>query len=150
MKSNNLIKKWPQKLNRHFFFQRRQMNSQQVHEKVLNISKSSEKYKSRPWRVNTSYLLECCCLVTKLCPALCDSMDCRPPGSSVHGISQARILKWVAISFSREFSQPMDWIYATTKNKIMKTAVKCFFFNSRKYLYSSIYPETSITLVAQW
>ena len=44
----------------------------------------------------------------------------------------------------------MDWIYATTKNKIMKTAVKCFFFNSRKYLYSSIYPETSITLVAQW
>ena len=31
----------------------------------------------------------------------CDSMDCRPPGSSVHGIFQARILEWVAISFSR-------------------------------------------------
>ena len=36
-------------------------------------------------------------------------MDCRPPGSSVHGICQARILEWVAISFSRGSSQPRDW-----------------------------------------
>ena len=43
----------------------------------------------------------CCCLVTKSCLTLCDPMDCSPPGSSVHGISQARILKWIAISFSR-------------------------------------------------
>ena len=35
-----------------------------------------------------------------VCPALCDPMDCSPPGSSVHGILQARILEWVAISFS--------------------------------------------------
>ena len=35
-------------------------------------------------------------------------MDCSPPGSSVHGISQARILEWVAISFSRGSSQPRD------------------------------------------
>ena len=34
-------------------------------------------------------------------PTLCDPMDCSPPSSSVHGISQARILEWVAISFSR-------------------------------------------------
>ena len=40
-------------------------------------------------------------LATQLCPALCDPMDCSPPGSSVHGILQARILKWVAIPFSR-------------------------------------------------
>ena len=39
-------------------------------------------------------------LVTQLCPTLCDSRDRSPPGSSVHGISQARILEWVAISFS--------------------------------------------------
>ena len=32
----------------------------------------------------------CCCSVPKLCPTLCDSMDCSPPGSSVHGISQTR------------------------------------------------------------
>ena len=35
-------------------------------------------------------------------------MDCSPPGSSVHGISQARVLEWVAISFSRGSSQPRD------------------------------------------
>ena len=39
----------------------------------------------------------------------CDHMDCSPPGSSVHGIFQARILEWVAIPFSRGSSSPRDW-----------------------------------------
>ena len=39
-------------------------------------------------------------LVTLLGPTLCDPMDCSPPGSSVHGISQARVLEWGAIAFS--------------------------------------------------
>ena len=47
----------------------------------------------------------CVCEVAQSCPALCDPMDCSPPGSSVHGILQARILEWVAISFSRGSSQ---------------------------------------------
>ena len=50
-------------------------------------------------------------LVTQSCPTLCDPMDCKPPGSSVHGIFQARILEWVAISSSRESSQPGDQIH---------------------------------------
>ena len=49
------------------------------------------------------------CSVAKLCPALCDPIDCSPPGSSIRGISQARILEWVAIPFSRESSPPRDW-----------------------------------------
>ena len=44
-------------------------------------------------------------LVAQLCPTLCNPMDCSLPGSSVHGIFQARILEWVAISFSRGSSQ---------------------------------------------
>ena len=40
---------------------------------------------------------------------LCNPMDCRPPGSSIHGIFQGRILEWVAISFSRRSSRPRDW-----------------------------------------
>ena len=48
-------------------------------------------------------------LVTQSCPTLCKPMDCTPPGSTVHAISQARILEWVAISFSRGSSQPRDW-----------------------------------------
>ena len=39
--------------------------------------------------------------VLQSCPILCDSMDCSPPGFSVHGIFQARILEWTAISSSR-------------------------------------------------
>ena len=42
-----------------------------------------------------------CCSVSKLCLTLCDPADCSPPGSSVHGILQARILEWAAISSSR-------------------------------------------------
>ena len=41
------------------------------------------------------------CSVTRSCPTLCDPVDYSPPGSSVHGIFQARILDWVAISFMR-------------------------------------------------
>ena len=48
-------------------------------------------------------------LVAQFCLTLCDPMDCSPPGSSLHGILQARILEWVAISFSRGSSQPRDW-----------------------------------------
>jgi len=44
----------------------------------------------------------------QLCPALCDPMDCSPPGSSVHGTLQAGILEWVAISFSRGSSHSRD------------------------------------------
>ena len=43
---------------------------------------------------------------TQSCLTLCDPMDCSPPGSSVHGISQARILEWVAMSSSRGSSHP--------------------------------------------
>ena len=49
-----------------------------------------------------------CVLVTQSCPTLCDPMNCSPPGSFVHGILQARILEWTAISFSKGSSQPRD------------------------------------------
>ena len=42
------------------------------------------------------------------CLTLCDSMDCSPPGASVHGVSQARTLEWVAIPFSSGSSQARD------------------------------------------
>ena len=47
-----------------------------------------------------------CCLVSKSCLTLCNPMDCCLLGSSVHGIFQARILEWVAISFSRDLPNP--------------------------------------------
>ena len=47
----------------------------------------------------------CSAKLLQLCPTLCNPMDCSLPGSSVHGIFQARILRWVSISSSRESSQ---------------------------------------------
>ena len=48
------------------------------------------------------------CVCAQSCLTLCNSMDCSQPGFSVHGILQARILEWVAISSSRESSQAGD------------------------------------------
>ena len=47
------------------------------------------------------------CSVAKLYPTLCNAVDCSPPGSSLHEISQARILEWVAISFSMFFKKDL-------------------------------------------
>ena len=44
----------------------------------------------------------------QVCPTLCDPRDCSPPGSSVHGILQARLLEWVAMPSLRGSSQPRD------------------------------------------
>ena len=49
-----------------------------------------------------------CCSIAQLCLRLCEGINCSPPGFCVHGISQARILEWVAISTSRGSSQPRD------------------------------------------
>ena len=69
-------------------------------------------------RIDSLNVLYCCLIkllhsewvseVAQSCLTLCDPVDCSPPGSYVHGILQARILEWVAISFSRGSSQPRD------------------------------------------
>ena len=77
----------------------------------------------RAWRVNRGWCLTIYTLasegykiypilVTQSCLTLCNSMDCSPPDSSVHGIRQVRILEWVAIPFSRESSWLRDqtWV----------------------------------------
>ena len=62
------------------------------------------------WGLSHGIDLYChrCHLTTELCPTLCKPMHWRLPGSSVHGIPQARILEWVAITFSRRSSQARD------------------------------------------
>ena len=55
----------------------------------------------------------CSCSVTQSCPTLCNPKNYNRPGSSVHGISQARILEQVAMSSSRASSQPRDWTHVS-------------------------------------
>ena len=58
--------------------------------------------------------------VAQSCPTLCDTMDCSLPGSSIHGIFQARVLEWVAISYSRGSSRPRDG------TRVSRIAGRCF------------------------
>ena len=76
----------------------------------------------------------CCCVVTRSNPTLCDPIDYSLPGSSVHGIFQARILKWVAISFSRGSSHPRD-----------QTCISCI---SRQILYHWATREAPCNVIA--
>ena len=66
---------------------------------------TTTKYGFLAWVIQ--WFQPCCCFVTKLY-LFCGCMDCSPPGSSVHGISQAGILEWVSISFSRGSYRPRD------------------------------------------
>ena len=68
--------------------------------------------KKNQWKF-TWYLIM---LVAQSCPTLCDPMDHSPPGSSVHGILQARILEQVAIPFSRGSSRP--WVSCTAGDSL--------------------------------
>jgi len=61
----------------------------------------------------------------QLHPSFCDPVDCSPPGSSVHGILQARILEWVAIHFSRGSSLPKDEL-----TSLMSPALAGVFFST--------------------
>ena len=61
-------------------------------------------------------------VAAKSCPTLCNSADCGPPDSSVHRISQARILEWVALLFSGGSSRPRDWTrISCMKGRFFKT-----------------------------
>ena len=70
--------------------------------------------------IKCNRLLLCVCVCVYVCvlrcfscPTLCDPIDHSLPGSSVHGILQARILEWVAMPSSSEFSWPRDWTHVS-------------------------------------
>ena len=66
----------------------------------------SDKFRTQP---NLHLWLAVLCFVPQSCPTLCNPINCSLPGSSVHGIFQAKTLEWVAIPFFRGSSQPRDW-----------------------------------------
>ena len=92
--------------------------------------------------------------VTQSCPPLCDPMVCSLPGSHVHGIFQARVLDWIAISFPRGSSRPRD------RSWVSCIANRCFYCLSHQrshtwWLNAALhalfyYPGPSTTLWAAW
>ena len=94
--------------------------SECVHVGVFSPTLTSNSWIPTSW---VSYL----CLVSQSCLTLCDSMDCSLPGSSVHGILQARILEWVAGPSFRGSSWPRDqthisYIYPALAGRFFTTS----------------------------
>ena len=82
------------------------------------------------------YFFECY-LFAKSCALLCDPMHCSPPGSSVHGISQTRILEWVVISFSRGSSWPVLGLSQNPQNYVQLIGlIYVYICTVEKLLYS--------------
>ena len=80
-----------------------------------NKIRKPEIYRGRQWwKIASSSSLSHCAESLQLRPTLCNPMDCSLPGPSVHGILQARILRWVAISSSKGSSQPRDQALVVT------------------------------------
>ena len=82
------------------------------------------------------------------CPTLCNPMDCSPPGSSVHGILQARILEWVATPSTRGSSRPRDQTcisyISCTGRWVLPTYHQCYFSHVGKFPQG--YPATLLCL----
>ena len=72
---------------------------------IAKATEASHVYVASGWLLNAYFS---CAKSLQSCVTLCRPIDCSLPGSSVYGILQARILEWVAISFSRASSQPRD------------------------------------------
>ena len=65
------------------------------------------------------------CVCAQSCPTLCNPIDCSPPDSSVHGISQARTLEWVAMSSSRGSSQSRDHTHVSCVSCLGRCILYC-------------------------
>ena len=82
-------------------------SSFKITSKKKNYVEKSKKLLARK-DIRVSVRMHACMLSLQSCSTLCDSMDCSTPGSSTHGILQARILEWVGIPFSEGSSGPRD------------------------------------------
>ena len=82
--------------------------------------------------------------VTQSCPTLCDPIVCSPPGSLVHGISQAWILEWVSIPFSRGSSWPRD------RTQVSRIVSRRFTIWATREAPESYLPTIFITLTRNW
>ena len=82
-------------------------NSEKLHAALLSLSWEHVQWATRNFH-HSVYGYVCVCIQCLSQVQLCDRMDCSPPGSSVHGILQARILEWVARPVSRGSVQPRE------------------------------------------
>ena len=97
----------------------------------VNMSAPISKFIPTPW-------CPFCCLVLSPVRLFWDLTDCSPPGSSVHGIFQARILEWVAISFSRGLPKPGIKPMSFAQEENICSVHLCLYFCSANRLICTI------------
>ena len=85
-----------------------------------------------PWTEESGKLQSVCAKLLQSCPMLCEPVDCSPPGSSVHGSLQARILEWVAIPFFGGSSQRRD------RSQVFCTADRFFTIQATKQVHRDV------------
>ena len=78
--------------------------------------------------------------VAQSCPTLSDTMDCSPPGSSIHGIFQARVLEWSAIAFSKIKAQECKHEQEEVEDNKLKTTS-----SFGKFSICRILPQTALS-----
>ena len=103
------------------------------------------------WLMWTTVYLVCkwtfACSHVPSCSALCDHMDCSPPGFSLHGILQARILEWVAMPFSRGSSQPRDRTHISYIGRWIRLLVYMLLFSVVFTLSRTVSPFPSLKII---
>ena len=94
----------------------------------------------RLWIIKDTYICVHECLLSRFSHIpLCNSMNCSPPGSSVHGILQARIQEWAAVPSSRRSLRPMDWSHDSWASFIADGFFTTELPGKPKDIYLSIY-----------
>ena len=98
-------------------------------------------------RIHAFYFPTTCSFMSNShsCPTLCDPMDCSPPGSSVHGISQARILERVAISYSGGSSPPRSPLKGQTPSPRFSQAGLIHNTPTNSHMFSFLLEENVVT-----
>ena len=107
------------------------------------------------------YIYVCMLSLFSCVQLFCDAMDCSPPGSSVHGILQARILEWVAMPSSRGSSRPRDPTHiscipgrflttSTTWETLLITSVLYYFLRKSELLSKEVHQSWTTLIVSQY
>ena len=92
------------------------------------------------------FIYMCACMLSRFsCVRLCDTMDCSPRGSSVHGILQARILEWAAMPFSRGSSRPRDRTHVSYVSCIGRWVLYTSTTWEACFIYSSVYMSIPVS-----
>ena len=115
---------------------------EKVTEQEVRVSTGHQAARNRDPESSSLLGVWVCAQSLQSCPTFCDPMDCRPPGFTVYGILQARILKWVAISSCRGSSWPRDW----THIELTSSALASRFFTTE----SSGNPSYKILNLDNW